>query len=163
MSSGLLEPLRRNIGLRLSLLYALDLHALSSVALLALAYYLLAAAVGSQGPRGARSPAQGSRRSCTRPAGSARSQDWVSNQPEQVQNTMFVRLVNPDSQYRPHHQRAAGLGGLQGRAGLGRPAPDALHPHPARTRSAITPWAASNCPTAGCCRLAGPPTAAKPS
>ena len=47
MPSGLLEPLRRNIGLRLSLLYAL-IFTLSSVALLALAYYLLAAAVGSK-------------------------------------------------------------------------------------------------------------------
>jgi hypothetical protein len=47
MSSGLLESLRRNIGLRLSLMYAL-IFTLSSVALLALAYYLLAAAVGSK-------------------------------------------------------------------------------------------------------------------
>src|ERR1039457_7728303 len=47
MFSGLLDPLRRNIGLRLSLLYAL-IFTLSSVALLALAYYLLAAAVGSK-------------------------------------------------------------------------------------------------------------------
>ena len=47
MSSGLLESLRRNVGLRLSLLYAL-IFSVSSVALLALAYYLLAAAVGSK-------------------------------------------------------------------------------------------------------------------
>jgi hypothetical protein len=47
MSSGLLEPLRRNVGLRLSLLYAF-IFTLSSVALLALAYYLLAAAVGNK-------------------------------------------------------------------------------------------------------------------
>jgi hypothetical protein len=58
MSSGLLEPLRRNIGLRLSLLYAL-IFTLSSVTLLALAYYLLAAAVGSKGPRGAGGSPQG--------------------------------------------------------------------------------------------------------
>ena len=37
MFSGLLDPLRRNIGLRLSLLYAL-IFSVSSVALLALAY-----------------------------------------------------------------------------------------------------------------------------
>src|ERR1035441_473994 len=47
MSSGLLESLRRNIGLRLSLLYAL-IFTVSGVALLALAYYLLAAAVGGK-------------------------------------------------------------------------------------------------------------------
>src|ERR1039457_447179 len=47
MSSGLLDPLRRNIGLRLSLFYAL-IFTVSSVALLALAYSLLAAAIGSK-------------------------------------------------------------------------------------------------------------------
>ena len=47
MSSGLLDSLRRNIGLRLSLFYAL-IFTVSSVALLALAYYLLAAAIGSK-------------------------------------------------------------------------------------------------------------------
>ena len=47
MSFGLLERARRNIGIRLSLWYAL-IFTLSSVALLALAYYLLAAAIGSK-------------------------------------------------------------------------------------------------------------------
>src|SRR6266567_2777293 len=47
MSSGLLEPLRRNIAIRLGLWYAL-IFTLSSLALLTLAYYLVAAAVGSK-------------------------------------------------------------------------------------------------------------------
>jgi len=47
MSYGPLEKIRRNIGVRLGLWSAL-IFALSSVALLALAYYLLAAAVGSK-------------------------------------------------------------------------------------------------------------------
>ena len=47
MSYGPLEKIRRNIGVRLGLWSAL-IFALSSIALLALAYYLLAAAVGSK-------------------------------------------------------------------------------------------------------------------
>ena len=47
MSSGLLEPFSRNVGVRLSLWYAL-VFTLSTAAVLALAYYLLAAAVGSK-------------------------------------------------------------------------------------------------------------------
>src|SRR5215470_8428230 len=47
MFSDLLDWLRRNIALRLSLWYAL-VFTLSSFALLTLAYYLLAAALGSK-------------------------------------------------------------------------------------------------------------------
>lgn len=47
MSFALLDRARRNIGIRLGLWYAL-VFALSSVALFALAYYLLAAAVGGK-------------------------------------------------------------------------------------------------------------------
>jgi hypothetical protein len=47
MSLGLVEKIRRNLGVRLGLWSAL-IFALSSAALLALAYYLLAAAVGSK-------------------------------------------------------------------------------------------------------------------
>jgi signal transduction histidine kinase len=47
MFSGLLEPLRRNIGVRLSLWYAL-IFTLSSLALLTLAYYLLVAALAAK-------------------------------------------------------------------------------------------------------------------
>ena len=92
MSSGLLEPLRRNIGLRLSLLYAL-IFTLSSVALLALAYYLLAAAVEAKDREVLE--ARLKEAAVVYQAGGVNAlQLWVSNQPEQVQNTMFVRLVN---------------------------------------------------------------------
>ena len=47
MFSGLLDPLRRNIGVRLSLLYAL-IFTLSSLALFTLAYYLFAAAISNK-------------------------------------------------------------------------------------------------------------------
>ena len=47
MSSGVLESLRRNFAVRLSLWYAL-LFTLSSLALFLVAYYLLAAAIGSK-------------------------------------------------------------------------------------------------------------------
>jgi len=47
MSSALLDSLRRNVGIRLGLWYAL-VFGCSSVVLLAVAYYLLAAAIGSK-------------------------------------------------------------------------------------------------------------------
>ena len=47
MSFDLLDRVRRNIGLRLGLWYAF-IFTLSSVALFALAYYLLAAAIGTK-------------------------------------------------------------------------------------------------------------------
>ncbi len=93
MSSGLLEPLRRNIGLRLSLLYAL-IFSVSSVALLALAYYLLAAAVGSK-DREVLEARLKDAAVVYRTAGVIGLRSWVANQPTDVQNTMFVRLVNP--------------------------------------------------------------------
>ena len=97
MSSGLLEPLRRNIGLRLSLLYAL-IFTLSSVALLALAYYLLAAAVEAK-DREVLEARLKEAAVVFQVGGASGLQDWVRNQPEPVQNTMFVRLVNPDNNY----------------------------------------------------------------
>ncbi|MCX6926913.1 MAG: HAMP domain-containing sensor histidine kinase [Verrucomicrobia bacterium] len=92
MFSGLLEPLRRNIGLRLSLLYAL-IFTLSSVALLALAYYLLAAAVGSK-DREVLEARLKDAAVVYRTAGVIGLRSWMGSQPEDVQNTMFVRLVN---------------------------------------------------------------------
>ena len=93
MFSGLLDPLRRNIGLRLSLLYAL-IFTLSSVALLALAYYLLAAAVGSKDREvlEARLKEAGV---VFQTGGVIGLRSWVASQPPPVQNTLFVRLVNP--------------------------------------------------------------------
>jgi signal transduction histidine kinase len=92
MSSGLLELLRRNIGLRLSLLYAL-IFSVSSVLLLALAYYLLAVAVGSKDREvlEARLKDAGV---VYETAGVIGLRSWVANQPADVQNTTFVRLVN---------------------------------------------------------------------
>jgi signal transduction histidine kinase len=93
MFSGLLEPLRRNIGLRLSLFYAL-IFTVSSVALLALAYYLLAAAIGSKDREVLE--ARLKEAAVVYEAGGVNAlRGWVRSQPVQVQNTMFVHLVNP--------------------------------------------------------------------
>jgi signal transduction histidine kinase len=93
MSSGLLDPLRRNIGLRLSLFYAL-IFTVSSVALLALAYYLLAAAIGSKDREVLE--ARLKEAAVVYEAGGVNAlRGWVRSQPVQVQNTMFVHLVNP--------------------------------------------------------------------
>ena len=95
MSSGLLEPLRRNIGLRLSLLYALIFTA-SSVALLAIAYYTLKTAVEAKD----REVVEARLKDAAvvyQAGGEGALENWVSSQPEQVRNTMFVRLVNPAS------------------------------------------------------------------
>src|ERR1035437_9762813 len=93
MSSGLLDPLRRNIGLRLSLLYAL-IFTLSSVALLALAYYLLAAAIGSK-DRDGLEPRLKEAAVAYQVGGVIGLRSWVHSLPLAVQNTMFVHLVNP--------------------------------------------------------------------
>ena len=93
MSSGLLESLRRNIGLRLSLLYAF-IFAVSGVALLALAYYLLAAAIGSKDREVLE--ARLKEAAVVYEAGGVNAlRGWVRSQPVPVQNTMFVHLVNP--------------------------------------------------------------------
>ncbi len=92
MSSGLLDPLRRNIGLRLSLLYALHLHC------------------EQRGAAGARLLSPCRRRRQQGPgslearlkeaavvyeAGGVNAlSSWVRSQPPTVRNTMFVRLVN---------------------------------------------------------------------
>jgi len=92
MFSGLLDSFRRNIGVRLSLLYAL-IFTLSSVALFTLAYYLLVAAIGSKDREllearliEAVAVYQG--------GGVNALRNWAGSQPLEVQNTMFVRLVN---------------------------------------------------------------------
>ena len=92
MSFGLPKLLRRNIGLRLSLLYAL-IFTLSSVALLALAYYLLAAAVGSK-DREVLEARLKEAAVVYETGGIIGLRSWVASQPAEVQNTMFVRLVN---------------------------------------------------------------------
>src|ERR1035441_1818182 len=92
MSFGPLESLRRNIGLRLSLFYAL-IFTVSSVALLALAYYLLAAAVGSKDREVLEARLKEAAVVCE--AGGVNAlRAWVLSQPEEGRDPMFVRLVN---------------------------------------------------------------------
>lgn len=93
MFSGRLERVRRNLGVRLSLLYAL-IFTLSSVALLALAYYLLAAAVGSK-DREVLEARLKEAAVVYEAGGVAALRSWVYNQPTEVQNSMLVHLVNP--------------------------------------------------------------------
>ena len=93
MSSGLLETVRRNIGFRLSLLYAF-IFTLSSVALLAVAYYLLVAAVGNK-DREVLEARLKDAAVVYNSGGIIALRSWFANQPNDVQNTMFVRLVSP--------------------------------------------------------------------
>ncbi|HNR72177.1 MAG TPA: HAMP domain-containing sensor histidine kinase [Verrucomicrobiota bacterium] len=93
MSSGRLELLRRNIGVRLSLLYAL-IFTVGSAALLALAYYLLAAAVGSK-DREVLDARLKEAAVVYEVGGVVALRSWVYNQPIELQNSMLVHLVNP--------------------------------------------------------------------
>ncbi len=93
MFSGPLDRLRQNVGVRLSLLYAL-IFTLSSVALLALAYYLLAAAVGSK-DREVLEARLKEAAVVYEAGGVAALRSWAYNQPAEVQNSMLVHLVNP--------------------------------------------------------------------
>src|ERR1051326_8227323 len=91
MSSGLLD-LRRNIGIRLSLWYAL-IFTLSGVGLLTLAYYLLAAAISSKDQEVLE--ARLKEVATVYDAGGLNGvRNWVRNQPQEVQQTLLVRLVN---------------------------------------------------------------------
>jgi signal transduction histidine kinase len=92
MFSGLLDSFRRNIGVRLSLLYAL-IFTLSSVALFTLAYYLLVGAIGSKD----REVLEAKLRDAVaiyQNGGVNALRSWAANQSPEVLNTMFVRLVN---------------------------------------------------------------------
>jgi signal transduction histidine kinase len=92
MSFGLLEPLRRNIGIRLSLWYAF-VFTLSSLALLTLAYYLLAAAVGRKDREVLE--ARLKEVATLYQAGGVRAvRDWINNQPPQLRHNLYIRLVN---------------------------------------------------------------------
>src|SRR2546427_12611182 len=92
MSSGLLDPFRRNIGVRLSLLYALIFTA-SSLALFTLAYYLLAAAIGSK-DREVLEARLKEAAAVYDGGGVGALQRWVKSQSPQLQQTLFVRLLN---------------------------------------------------------------------
>jgi signal transduction histidine kinase len=92
MSSGLLD-LRRNVGVRLSLWYAF-IFTLSGVALLTLAYYLLSAAISSKDREVLE--ARLKEVAALYEAGGVMALDnWVRSQPQQVQQTLLVQLVNP--------------------------------------------------------------------
>ncbi|HWW02155.1 MAG TPA: HAMP domain-containing sensor histidine kinase [Candidatus Acidoferrum sp.] len=92
MSSGLLDPLSRNIGVRLSLWYAL-VFTLSTAAVLALAYYLLAAAVGKKDLEVLEARLKEAA-TVYEAGGPGALREWARDQPPAVQRTMFLRLVN---------------------------------------------------------------------
>ncbi len=92
MFSGLLDPLRRNVAVRLSLWYAL-IFSLSGVALLAFAYYLLAAAIGSK-DREVLEARWKEVAAVYEAGGVGTLRTWWENEPPQVQHTLLVRLVN---------------------------------------------------------------------
>ncbi len=91
MCSGL-RNLTRNFAVRLSLWYAL-IFTLSSLALFAFTYYLLAAAVGSKDHEVLDARLKEAA-AVYDASGINALRDWVRSQPEQVQDTMFIRLVN---------------------------------------------------------------------
>jgi signal transduction histidine kinase len=96
MSSGRLDRLRRNVGLRLSLWYAL-IFTLSSVALFALTYFLLADAIQER----EREVLDGRLKEAARlydRGGVPALHDWVQNQSPKLQKILFVRVLKgPDS------------------------------------------------------------------
>src|SRR5436190_2013985 len=92
MFSVLPDILRRNIGVRLSLLYAL-IFTLSSLALFTLAYYLLAAAISSKDREVLE--ARLKEVAAVYEGGGVRAlRNWVQNQPTDIEQTLFIRLVN---------------------------------------------------------------------
>src|SRR5690349_18209706 len=92
MYSGLVDSLRRNIAVRLSLWYAV-IFSLSGLALLAFAYYLLAAAIGSKDREVLE--ARWKELDAVYQAGGVRAlRAWWENEPPQVQQTLLVRVVN---------------------------------------------------------------------
>ncbi len=87
-----LDRLRRNIGFRLSLWYVL-LFVVSSVALFALTYYLLAAAIQNR----EREVLDGRLQEAAAVYGTSGAEglrQWVQNQSPQLQKILYVRVVN---------------------------------------------------------------------
>jgi signal transduction histidine kinase len=93
MSFAPLDFLRRSIGVRLSLWYAL-VFLVSNAALFAVAYYLLAAAIGSKDRELLDGQLKEAASLYAGGGGAGALRNWVQNQPEQVQNTLLVQLVN---------------------------------------------------------------------
>ena len=92
MFSGLANPFRRNIAVRLSLGYAL-IFSLSGLALLAFAYYLLAAAVGSK-DREVLEARWKEVAAVYEAGGLGALRSWWDNEPAHVQHTLLVRVVD---------------------------------------------------------------------
>jgi signal transduction histidine kinase len=92
MYSGLLESLRRNVGVRLSLWYAV-LFSLSCGALFVFAYYLLAVAIGAKDREVLE--ARYKEVAAVYGGGGARGlRAWAQTQPSQGQSALFIRLVS---------------------------------------------------------------------
>jgi signal transduction histidine kinase len=92
MFSGLLDPLRRSIGVKLGLWYAL-IFAMSSGMLFMLAYYLLAAAIGSKDQEVLE--AQLKEAAAVYETGGLNGlRRWVRDLPDATRNTMLVRIAN---------------------------------------------------------------------
>jgi signal transduction histidine kinase len=92
MFSNPLRPLRRSIGLRLSLWYAL-IFTVSTAALFALAYYLLAAAVTSKDQEVLQSRLR-EIAAVYHSGGVGGLRSWVQAQSPEAQRALYVRLVN---------------------------------------------------------------------
>jgi signal transduction histidine kinase len=92
MFSDLLDPLRRSIGVRLSLWYAL-LFVLSTGALFVFAYYLLAMAIGSK-DREVLEARLKEAATVYEAGGMGGLKNWVAGLPADVQNSLFVQHVN---------------------------------------------------------------------
>jgi signal transduction histidine kinase len=93
MSSGLVETLRRNIAVRLSLWYAF-IFTLSSLALFGFAYYLLAAAVGSKDQEVL--DARWKEIAAVYDGGGPKAlRLWAQAQPPAVRQGLFIQVANP--------------------------------------------------------------------
>jgi signal transduction histidine kinase len=93
MSSGLLRSVRQSVAVRLSLWYAL-IFSISGLALLTLAYYLLAAAVNHKDQEVMVAQLK-EVATVYQTRGVRGLQTWINNQPPQLQRLLFVRLMNP--------------------------------------------------------------------
>lgn len=92
MFCALVDPLRRNIAVRLSLWYAL-IFSLSGLALLAFAYYLLAAAIGGK-DREVLEARWKEVAAVYEAGGLGALRSWWDSEPPQVQHTLLVRVVD---------------------------------------------------------------------
>jgi methyl-accepting chemotaxis protein len=92
MYSGLLDTLRRNVAVRLSLWYAL-IFSLSGLALLAFAYYLLASAISGK-DREVLEARWKELAAVYEAGGTGGLRGWWESEPPQIQRTLLVRLVN---------------------------------------------------------------------